>query len=307
MVQASPDLLFVGVDGGGSRCRVRVRSAGGTVLAEREGGTANVYLDEQTALSNIRSTIADALAAVPRPGAEPGTEARLRLGLGLAGVSSAHVGAKVAHDLGDLGTVAVVRDTEIACLGAHGGQDGGLIVAGTGSGAIARVGGRSVAIGGRGFLLGDDGSGARLGLAAWRRALRAHDGLEPETPLTRTLMAQFDHDPVATIQWGRTARSSDFAMTVPLVFSCAQDGDPTALDLLAATAAALAELGAALRRVGAERLCITGGLAEPIRPYLPAPLREQLQPALFDPLDGALLLAGAPFRTDTGHAGGEAP
>lgn len=306
MAQARSYPLFVGVDGGGSRCRVRVRNAAGLLLSECEGGTANVYLDHPTAMANIRRTVADALAAVP------GAESRapigsVKLGLGLAGVSSASIVAKVAQDLRDLGTVAVMRDTEIACLGAHGGQDGGLIVAGTGSGAVARIAGRTIAIGGRGFVLGDDGSGARLGLKAWRRALRAHDGLEPETPLTRDLMARFDHDPVATIQWGRTARSSDFAEIVPLVFSCAEKSDAVALDLLLETAAALTELGDALQRLGAERLAMTGGLAGPIRPYLPAALRERLRPALLDPLDGALLLAGAPLDTLLARTGGVAP
>ena len=278
-------------------------------MAEREGGTANVYLDRQTALRNIRSAIGDAIAAAAaaKTATSPGSEPALRIGLGLAGVSSEAVAAEVARSLDDLGTVAVVRDTEIACLGAHGGGDGGLIVAGTGSGAVARIGGRTAAVGGRGFVLGDDGSGARLGLAAWRRALRAHDEMEPATPLTRALMARFDHDPVAAIHWARTARSSDFAGAVPLVFSCARDGDATALHLLGETAAALAELGDALERLGAVRLAMTGGLAEPIRPYLPTTLRERLRTALFDPLDGALLLAGAPLHALIAQAGGGAP
>jgi len=52
-----------------------------------------------------------------------------------------------------------------------------LVIAGTGSAAVARVGGqRGRVIGGRGFLLGDDGSIARVGAEAIRAALRAHDG-----------------------------------------------------------------------------------------------------------------------------------
>jgi len=38
---------------------------------------------------------------------------------------------------------------------------------------------RESVIGGRGFLLGDDGSAARIGADAVRAALRAHDGLGP--------------------------------------------------------------------------------------------------------------------------------
>ena len=46
-----------------------------------------------------------------------------------------------------------------ACIGAHAGADGGLVIAGTGSAAIARVRGKETIIGGRGFALGDDGVG----------------------------------------------------------------------------------------------------------------------------------------------------
>ena len=281
--------LFVGVDGGGSRCRVRVRDTRGALRSSVEGGSANVYLDFDAAVRNIRDCVGEALGlAGPAEGA-------VRLGLGLAGVSTSAIGIRVAEALAGFGRVEVTHDADTACLGAHAGRDGGLIIAGTGSAAVARVDGRSLSVGGRGFIMGDDGSGGRLGLEALRRALRAHDGLEPATPLTRHLMAAFNDDPVAVIEWGRAARSSDFGAYAPVVCDAARAGDPVGLALVTAAAAAIADMAEALGRLGAHELSFVGGLSAALQPYLPARVATRLHEPRFDALEGALLLAGSPL------------
>lgn len=289
MTDAGAPALFMGIDGGGSTCRARLCDARGAVLAEALGGSANVYLDFAGALARIRVCVAEALAAAGLP---PEAARRVGLGLGLAGVSSPAVAAEVAAALPGFGSVRVANDGVIACLGAHGGHDGGLVIAGTGSAGVALVGGREVNIGGRGFLLGDDGSGARIGHEAWRRALKAHDGLAPHTPYTRALMARFADDPAAVIRWGLTARSADYGAEAPACFAAAAAGDAVALAIVREAAEALAELVAALGRHGAGRIAMVGGAAAAVRPYLPAPIAAALSPPLGDARDGAILLAG---------------
>ncbi|WP_131117054.1 BadF/BadG/BcrA/BcrD ATPase family protein [Lichenihabitans psoromatis] len=284
--------LFLGVDGGGSHCRMRLRDGRGTLLSAVEGGRSNVYLDFEPAIETIALCIDQCLAAGGL-GAED--RARLHLGLGLAGVSSRAVADRVAERFKNVCSVTVTNDAEIACLGAHGGKDGGLIIAGTGSAAVARVGGLSTPVGGRGFIMGDDGSGARLGLEALRRALRAHDRLEPQTTLTTSLMAAFDNDPVTLIEWGRHAKSRDFGAFAPQVFEASIAGDPLALSLVHTAAGAIADLARALQDLGAVRISLVGGLASALRPFLPATTLSSLHEPLFDPLEGALLLAGCPL------------
>ena len=286
---AEAPTLFIGIDGGGSTCRARLRDAQGALLGEALGGSANVYLDFAGALARIRGCIHDVLAGAGLTAAARG---RTSLGLGLAGVSSPAVAAEVAAALDGFAAVRVSNDGVIACLGAHGGQDGGLVIAGTGSAAVALVGGREINIGGRGFVLGDDGSGARIGHDAWRRALRAHDGLDPHTPFTRGLMARFGDDPAAVIRWGLTARSADYGAEAPGCFAAAAGGDAVALSIVRTAAAALAELVAALRCHGAERIVMVGGGATAVRPYLPADTVAGLSEPLGDARDGAILLAG---------------
>src|SRR5258706_3828659 len=74
-------------------------------------------------------------------------------------------------------------------LGAHGGQPGAMVAAGTGSvGAALDADGKRVRVGGWGFAVGDEGSGAWLGLAAMRVAQRAVDAMAPLGALARAVL-----------------------------------------------------------------------------------------------------------------------
>lgn len=293
-MQASDDegLLYIGVDGGGSRCRVRVCDATGKRVGAAEGGSANVYLNFGAAIAAITQTVGQAL---DRAGLAAEQAARSHIGLGLAGVSSPDIAARVAERLLGFASVSVSNDAVAACIGAHAGADGGLVIAGTGSAAVMRLGGREINIGGRGFLLGDDGSGALIGRDALRKALRAYDGLESFTPLLRALMLEFSDDPVGVITWGRSATSGEFGAYAPQVLEAAGRGDTAALAILEGAGHSIAELILALKAKGAPRISLVGGLAQPLRPYLGEPALALLAPSIRDAVDGALLLAGAPL------------
>jgi glucosamine kinase len=259
---------------------------------EAAGPAANIYVDYAGALAVVRKVIADALGQAGLRIAEPG---RVALGLGLAGLSTGAEGARIIADLAALEGFASVRaanDAVTACLGAHAGADGGIVIAGTGSHGMARVRGKEVFVGGRGFLLGDDGSAARIGADAVRAALRAYDGLGPSTPLTRSVMQRFADDSNAALQWALTAKPSDYGAFAPLVLDEAGKGDAIGRMIVATAASALATLTHAVRARGAENVALVGGLSEGIRPHLPADLSSILRAPLFDAVDGAILLAG---------------
>jgi len=221
--------------------------------------------------------------------------ASVSLGLGLAGISTGADAARIVADLSaqnGIASVHAANDAVIACLGAHAGADGGLIVAGTGSIGVARLGGRDIVIGGRGFLLGDDGSAARIGADAVRAAMRACDRLGPATPLTQSLMQHFGDDPHVALQWALTAKPSDYGAFTPEVLEAASAGDAVAGPIVEAAAAAIAALTRAVQALGAERVALVGGLSSVIRAHLPADLDSILLTPLFDATDGAILLAG---------------
>jgi glucosamine kinase len=110
--------------------------------------------------------------------------ARTTLGLGLAGVSEKLTAAQVVAALPGRTRARAANGAVTAGIGAHGGADGGRVLAGTGLVGLTRVRGRETVVGGRGFLLGDDGSAARIGAVALRATIRAHDGLQQMTGLS---------------------------------------------------------------------------------------------------------------------------
>jgi glucosamine kinase len=286
---ASASEFFLGVDGGATRCRARLRDASGRTLAEVEGPAANVYVDFDRALVVVRDVLSISLA---KAGISGGPSERIALGLGLAGLSSKEEATRVAAALPGWAAVHAVMDVIAACVGAHGGADGGFIVAGTGSAGAARVKGRETIVGARGFLLGDDGAAARIGADALRASLRAFDGLQAATPLTQALMRHFSNDALAMLQWALTAKPADYGAFAPQVLEAARDGDGTAIPIVEAAARALDAMAAALERLGAARLAMVGGLVEPIKPYLSPELAAKLNAPLFDAVDGAILIAG---------------
>ncbi len=141
--------FFLGVDGGATRCRARLRDSSGRELGHGLGPSANIYVDFDDAIRVVRETIESVIAAgVARQ--------EIAVGLGLAGVSEDKEAERIAAALPDFARVVTVNDAVAACVGANGLGDGGLIIAGTGSAGIARVGATTTIIGGRGFQLGDD-------------------------------------------------------------------------------------------------------------------------------------------------------
>jgi len=281
--------FFIGVDGGATRCRARMRAASGRKLAEDTGPAANIYVDFETGLGVIGELVATVIA---KAGLGAASRGKMALGVGLAGLSSAQDAARVVAALPGWARVEVANDAVIACIGANGSGDGGLIIAGTGTAGIARIGGAARIVGGRGFLLGDDGSGARIGADAVRAALRAFDGLESMSGLSRALLAKFDSDPLRMMTWAQTAKPGDYGAFAPLVFEAARAGESGALDIVGRAGRAVVAIFHALEALGAERIAIVGGVAEPLRAHLPAEIEARLRSPEYDAVDGAVLLVG---------------
>ncbi len=281
--------LFIGIDGGATNCRARLREAAGVALAERAGPAANIYVDFDSAMSVVRSLIA---ATLRDAGVSHDAQRRIALGVGLAGLQSGLEAKRVTAALDGFASVHADNDAVIACLGAHRGADGAIVIAGTGSAGMAMVAGKRTLIGGRGFLIGDDGSGARIGCDAVRAAVLAHDGLGPDSALTQHLMRRFSDDANEAARWAASAKPGDYGELAPLVFAEAAHGDVVARAIIADAALAITALTKALLRTGARRIALLGGVGAAIRPYMPAKIASGLSEPQCDATDGAILLAG---------------
>lgn len=242
-------MTTVGVDAGGTGSRaVVVRD--GVVVERRDLGPINVILH------------ADAVERLAGLITGVGAEAA---GLGLAGLRSEEDGARIAAELtGRTGArVAVGDDTDAALAGAFRGGPGIVVIAGTGSGAAGRdAAGRSVRVGGHGYLLGDEGGGYWIGRRAVGAAMRAADGTGPATALSALLERAFGSITGAEQQvHSRPTDRELLARLVPAVALAARDGDAVAAEILAGAGRHLAELAAAVRdRLGPLPVAGVGGI-----------------------------------------------
>jgi glucosamine kinase len=185
----------------------------------------------------------------------------------------------------------VTTDARAACVGAHQGRDGGVVIAGTGTIGWAEVRGRQYRVGGWGLSVSDEGSGAWLGRELLRRVLWAHDGRITRTPLLEAAFKQFRGDPHAIVRWASNAAPRDFAVLAPLIVDHARSGDGVGSELLRLAASHIDALAARLVMHRAKRIALVGGLAEPLRPWASPYTEAHLVKPAGDALDGALLLA----------------
>jgi len=194
--------------------------------------------------------------------------------------------------------VVIVPDAQAACVGAHRGRDGGVIVIGTGTIAWAELKGRHYRAGGWGLPISDEGSGAWLGVEALRRVLWAHDGRIAWTSLLRALFERFDCNPHAIVNWTSRASPRDFGSLAPTIIEHGAREDPAAVELIRSAAGHVDDLAARLVAFGASRISIVGGLAASMEPWLASTTRDRLVPPAGDALAGALRLARAAAEDD---------
>lgn len=277
--------MLLGIDGGGTHCRGAVVVDGRRFDAT--GGAANATTDPV----GTRAALEDLLDRLARrSGVSRDVIARATAHLAIAGVRSPGQGAALARDL-NLPRARVTEDWPAAIAGALGGGDGIVAGIGTGSFLARQQGGLRRSVGGWGMALGDEASGAWLGLRALACVMAVTDGLEPETAMTVTLMRRFADVQPDLPAYALTARPADLALLAPIVVAAAHDGDPAAARLLSAGAAYVARTATTLGWEPGVTLVLTGGLGPVYENLLPPGMVPDLAAPLGSALDGALALA----------------
>lgn len=165
--------LFIGIDGGGSKCRATIYSNEDGVIGTGVAGRANPLHGLSQTFESIQMSTELALKDA---GMSPTESKGLIAGLGLAGVNVPRLYQDIVNWSHPFADMFVTTDLHTACIGAHRGGEGAVIITGTGSCGYAHVAGKQVCLGGHGFALGDKGSGAWLGLKAAEQVLLHLDG-----------------------------------------------------------------------------------------------------------------------------------
>ena len=280
-------MVLFGVDGGGTRCRARLTEMDGTILAESVGGPANLRLGLDSSIRVVSECAKQCL----RQARLADRERKVVACLALAGASEPEKLAAAKQARYPFRSAVITTDARAACIGAHQGGNGGIVIAGTGSIGWASLNGQEYRVGGWGFPLSDEGSGAWIGFAVLKRLLWAHDGLGDWTDMLRVVFERFDGNAHNIVRWMDDARPADYAELAPMAVAHAQRGDAVAVDVVTRAAARIEAIAGRLDDLGVSRLCLMGGLADSIKPFLSCARRNTLAPPMGDALSGALHLA----------------
>ncbi|OKY25191.1 BadF/BadG/BcrA/BcrD ATPase family protein [Thalassotalea sp. PP2-459] len=278
---------ILGVDGGGTKTIARLQHIETRQKWEVRGGAASLTNDYELALKTCESLIEQLLTL---SGAR---KEQIAIVVGLAGAGNKEKSAKLADRLSkNFRCFELCTDAKTSLYGANAGQPVAMISLGTGSvGATLTGNGHSALKGGWGFTVGDEGSGAKLGVLIIQSILselEAND--EIVSLLGKALCDKISGGRDKLIQWSTMARPVDFASIAPLAFEL-YDECFTAKTVLSQHIKNVETLIDITRGDHHLPVVLLGGLAEPTKPYLnPLVLKLLISPK-GNALDGACFLA----------------
>ncbi len=280
------EALYLGIDGGGSKCKVRLEDSSGLVLAEATSGPANIATSAEQTQQSIYDAAVCALMYADIPISKLSS---IHAYAGLAGANVPSALSKIRQWQHPFATLEITTDMHIACAGAHQGKQGAVIIIGTGFCAGAIKDDKVCEFGGHGLLLSDGASGAWLGLNLVRHTLEVLDGLAEPCALSDALLHYTQCQSSAEL----TAKCLDakpryFAQFAPLLFSHAHS--PTGSRLLASAAQYVAKYVRYLQQLGYTEVCLMGGIANTLTPWLDNHARQCLVDVKGSPEEGAMYL-----------------
>ncbi|EKF42501.1 BadF/BadG/BcrA/BcrD type ATPase [Nitratireductor indicus C115] len=291
----------IAIDGGGTSCRAALADRNGRVLGRAMRGAANIF---SRADAIAQSILAASNAALAEAGLGAEALSEIPAFFGLAGINVGMRQETLAAQL-PFPETRFVHDGIIALQGALGDTDGVIAILGTGSAYVAREKAKLRSIGGWGFMIGDQASGAVLGRTLLAETLLANDGIHPQTELSRTVMERFGGNPENTVEFTVTAKPADYGAYAPMILEFAERGDPLAGKILDAAVRDVTDALDAVVFPGCTKLCLLGGLAPHYGKRLLPRHRSLLHEAEGDALAGAVQLAVRAFIPQTHGAGQE--
>lgn len=314
--QSGPHLTryYLGVDGGGTNCRIRLADENLMTLGEGRGGPSNLQIQNgELAYRSIIEGAREAFAAARLPDS---AYASTYACFCMAGGRSVADREAFQHRAWPFAQVRAYDDIDAAHAGALGGEEGAVIIAGTGSAALAIVDGQRHQCGGWGFHVGDQMSGAILGRELVRWAVEARDGLVTGSPLTDAVVAALGGSNDTIMDWSfpkpatpvefKDANGAELPVTVGrapkaygdfsrMIFEHYETGDPVARALIELELKYVDNYVRWFRLRGATRMAATGGVGERLFPLLVERYGSFIVKPLGDNLSGAVILAKQNF------------
>ena len=286
--------LFLGIDGGGSKCKAVVMSKSSLsqeyeVLGTGISGPGNPLHGFEQATHSITES---ALLALEDAGLAHIPLSELVAGVGLAGVNLPVLFTQMSAWQHPFKAMYLATDLLIACLGAHRGKDGAVMISGTGSCGFSYIDGEAFMMGAHGFPHGDKGSGAWFGLQAVKQVLLSIDGLVAPSIMNAVLLDKLGcKDEISLIEIIAGKPATYYAKLANLVFDAAEQGDEVAKAIVAEGAEYINSVARTLWKKNPPRMSMIGGLTPRLKPWLAADIQSKLSEPLSPPEVGAVLFA----------------
>ena len=279
--------VYLGIDGGGTKCKARLEDAQGNLLAEAIAGPANAA---RNLTGSVKAVLEASEKAIAKANIKGLTLNQIHAGIGLAGINIPQVKQAFLKQFLPFASWHITTDLHIACLGAHLGQDGAIVIVGTGSSGVAIHNDQQFEMGGHGFVVGDKGSGAWLGKMAISHCLETLDGITPNNLLSKQVINLLDCDSAYDlVNLTLEAKPALFASVAPLIFQLAANQQEDALLLVNQAATYINKICHRLLSGNLHRLSLIGGITQPLTPYLDSQLQAIIRPAQATPEQGAIL------------------
>lgn len=184
----------VGIDGGGTKTQLTICDEEGNILYSVKSGPSNILSSGyEVAKASIREVIKQGIVD-----SGYGMEHCNVMCIGVAGAAREAVKKQleeIIRDTGYRGKLLITHDAETALIGGTKGEEGILMIAGTGAICFGRTKeGRSHRVSGWGHIIGDEGSAYSIGIKIINAVMRAHDGRGKKTALTAILLKHMGID-----------------------------------------------------------------------------------------------------------------
>lgn len=284
--------IFIGADGGGTKTKIQIEDEAGTIIGHALTGPGNIRRSVEGAWQSIMMGVREALQGTGI--ALDDSQYDFHAGFGLAGYEVPEAAEAFLSHEHPFKTLELESDAIIACLGAHAGDDGAIIIVGTGVHGCEVYKGHVVHVGGWGFPHGDEGGGAWLGMEAVRLTLKSLDGRSDVSPLSEAVLREFDNNITDIVTWATQAGPGDFGTLAPLVIEYADKGDVHAVMLLDSAAVEIDLVAKALEdSIDGHylSLCLFGGIAPHLKSRLSSEVKNRIIERQYDATRGAIFLA----------------
>ncbi|GAA5134518.1 BadF/BadG/BcrA/BcrD ATPase family protein [Thalassotalea piscium] len=279
--------FILGVDGGGTKTIARLINIDTEEQWQASTGPSSLTNDYNTALRSCQSLIeqlriqANCLR----------TEITVVFGLAGAGhIERANEFKRAIPE--DYKEVEVYTDAKISLYGANEGNPIAVVSLGTGSvGAALTHEGKEIQIGGWGFNVGDEGSGAKMGVLIVKSILAEIEDFGGVNSLLAQMVVQkIGGDFEAVLPWSTSAKPTDFASLAPLVFEL-HGKCHLAKSILIEHVRHVESLITKTRANLQLPVVLLGGLSTPTMPFLSTDIKNMLVKEKGNALDGACFLA----------------